>query len=120
MNLTFNERGNFWKVIVDNKASILRADDFLVLTGLRDRDDRNFHDISELTFTSRLDDEVWKKCLKRLGKTSMIRSYRDSYRISSIGEWIVDSIRNNEFEVINTERGTFVGNFRKLLGFEAR
>jgi hypothetical protein len=119
MNVIFNEKCNFWKVIVDSKANILRADDFLVLTGLRDRDDRNFHDVSELTLSSKLDDQVWRKCIKKLRKTQLIRYKKNSYRISCIGEFVVDSIRRNEVDVVNSQSGPLSGYLKRLLGFEA-
>jgi len=117
MKITFNEKSNFWKVILENETHLLRINDFLVLTGLRDRNDREFHHISELIFTSKLDDIFLKKGLKNLKKTSLIHSKGNYYKISKVGEKVVDTIRRNE---VIKERSFFLKNLRRFLSFEAK
>jgi predicted transcriptional regulator len=117
MKITFNEKSNFWKVVLKDETRLLRINDFLVLTGLRDRNDRRFHHISELIFTSKLDDIFLKKGLKNLRKTSLIHSKGNYYRISKVGEKVVDMIRSDE---VIKERNLFLENLRRFLSFEAK
>ena len=118
MRVVFDGKRKFWKVATEGKIHSLRNNDFLVLMGLMDREDRKFHNVSELTIASKLEDKVLLRGLENLSKTSLIRSKGRAYRISSIGERVVGMIRRNEVEVIN-EMGAPI-NVRRLLGFEAK
>jgi hypothetical protein len=120
MRVVFDEKSNFWKVDVEDKRHSLNVSDFLVLAGLRDRNDRNFHNISELTITSRLDDRILKNGLKKLRKTSLIRSKGKAYRISCFGERLVDMIRNEEVEVVRRNIEFSLSGLRRLVGFEGK
>jgi len=120
MRILFDEKRNIWKVELEDKRHSLKTDDFLVLTGLRDRNDRKFHPLSELIFTSRLSENYFKRGLNNLKKTSLIHSKGNSYRISDVGEKVVDMIRKNEVEISSKKNLSFgLSNLRKFLGFEA-
>jgi predicted transcriptional regulator len=118
MKITFNEKSNFWKIVLEDRIHSLKINDFLVLTGLRDRNDRRFHHISELIFTSKLDDIFLKNGLRNLRKTPLIHSKGNYYKISKVGEKVVNMIRKDEVEVIN-ERNSFLENLKRFLNFEA-
>lgn len=121
MKIIFNERRNVWKVELEDKKHSLNTDDFLVLTGLRDRNDRKFHHVSELMFTSRISKNYFIKGLKNLKKTSLIHAKGSSYRISEIGEKVVDMIRKNEVEILNSKRNLSfsLDSLKRFLRFEA-
>jgi len=121
MRVIFDEKRNTWKIELEDKRHSLNTTDFLVLTGLRDRNDRKFHHISELVFTSRLGENYFRKGLSNLKKTSLIHSKKNFYRISDIGERVVDMIRKDEVEVLNSKRNLSfsLDNLKKFLGFEA-
>ena len=119
MKITFNEKNNFWKINLEDRTHSLKINDFLVLTGLRDKRDRRFHHISELIFTSRLDDKFLKNGLKDLRKTSFIHSRGNYYKISKVGEKVVDMIRRDKVEVIK-RKNFFLENLKRLLDFEAK
>jgi len=119
MKITFNEKSNFWKIILEDKTHSLKINDFLVLTGLRDRNDRRFHHISELIFSSKLDDIFLKNGLRNLRKTPLIHSKGNYYKISKIGEKVVNKIRRDEVEIIN-EKNLFLENLRRFLSFKAK
>jgi hypothetical protein len=121
MKVIFDEKRSIWKIELEDKRHLLKEDDFLVLTGLRDRNDRKFHPISELIFTTKLGENYFKKGLKNLKKTSFIHAKGNSYRISEVGEKVVDMIRKDEVETINSKRNLSFGldNLKRLLGFEA-
>ena len=119
MKITFNEKSNFWKINLEDRTHSLKINDFLVLTGLRDRNDRRFHHISELIFTSKLDDIFLKNGLRDLRKTPLIHCKRNYYKISKVGERVVDMIRRDKVEVIK-ERNLFLENLRRFLRFEAK
>jgi len=121
MKIIFDEKRNVWKVELEDKRHSLNTTDFLVLTGLRDRNDRKFHHISELIFTSRLAEPHFKRGLNNLKKTSLIRSKRNYYKISDIGEKVVDMIRRDEVENLNSKKNLAFSfdNLKRFLGFEA-
>jgi hypothetical protein len=119
MKIAFDEKRSIWKIELEDKRHSLNTTDFLVLTGLRDRNDRKFHHISELIFTTRLAEPHFKKGLNNLKKTPLVHSKGNNYRISDIGEKVVDMIRKNEIE--NSKRGLefSLDNLKRFLGFEA-
>ena len=121
MKVIFNEKRNVWKIELEDKRHSLNTTDFLVLTGLRDRNDRKFHHISELIFASKLGENYLRKGLNNLRKTSLVHSRRNSYRISDIGERVVDMIRKDEIKVLNSKKGLSfsLDGLKKILGFEA-
>ena len=121
MKIIFDEKRNIWKINLEDKRHLLNTTDFLVLTGLRDRNDRKFHQMSELTFTSRLGEDHFKKGLGNLKKTSFIQSKGNSYKISDIGEKVVDLIRKEEVETISPKRNLVftLDGLKRFLGFEA-
>jgi RIO-like serine/threonine protein kinase len=121
MKIIFDEKRNIWKVELEDKRHSLNTTDFLVLTGLRDRNDRKFHHVSELIFTSRLAEPHLKRGLNNLKKTSLIHSKGSSYKISDIGEKVVDMIRRDEVEILNSKRNLLLSldNLKRFLGFEA-
>lgn len=118
MKIVFNEKKGLWKVDLEDRRHSLRTNDFLVLAGLRDRNDRRFHHISELIFSSRLDDNFLKDGLENLKKTSFVNHKRNYYRISKIGEKVVNKIRMDEVEVING-KNLFLKNLKRFLRLEA-
>jgi hypothetical protein len=121
MKILFDKNRNIWKIELEDKRHSLNTTDFLVLTGLRDRNDRKFHHISELIFTSRLAEPHFKKGLNNLKKTSLIQSKRNYYKISEIGEKVVDMIRRDEVENLNSKKNLAFSfdNLKRFLGFEA-
>ena len=121
MKILFDKNRNIWKIELEDKRHSLNTTDFLVLTGLRDRNDRKFHHISELIFTSRLAEPHFKKGLNNLKKTSLIRSKRNYYKISDIGEKVVDMIRRDKVENLNSKKNLAFSfdNLKRFLGFEA-
>jgi predicted transcriptional regulator len=88
---------------------------------LKDRNDRNFHSVSELIFTSKLGEIYLKRGLNNLKKTSLVHTKRNSYRISEIGEKVVDMIRKDEVEVLNSKRNLLfsLDSLKRFLRFEA-
>ena len=121
MEIIFDKKRSIWKIDLEEKRHSLNTTDFLVLTGLRDRNDRKFHPVSELTFTSKLGEIYFKRGLNNLKKTSLIHTKGNSYRISDIGEKVVDMIRKEEVEITNSKRNLMfnLGNLKRFLGFEA-
>jgi len=120
MKIMFDEKRNVWKIELEDKRHSLNTTDFLVLTGLRDRNDRKFHNFSELVFTSRLAEPHFKKGLSNLKKTPLVHSKRNAYRISDIGEKVVDMIRKDQVEINSKRNLAFsLDNLKKFLGFEA-
>ena len=121
MKILFNEKRNIWKIDLEEKRHLLNTTDFLVLTGLRDRNDRKFHPFSELIFTSRLGEDHFKKGLSNLKKTSLIDSKGNSYKISDVGEKVVDMIRKEEVETVGSKRNLAftLDSLKRFLGFEA-
>lgn len=120
MRVIFDKNRNVWKIELENKRHQLNTTDFLVLTGLRDRNDRKFHPLSELIFTSKLGETYLKKGLNNLKKTSLVYAKRNSYKISEIGEKIVDMIRKDEVETPSSKKNMPLSfNLKKFLGFEA-
>ena len=119
MRITFNEKRNAWKIELEDAKHLLNSDDFLVLTGLRDRNDRKFHHVSELIFTSKIGEKYFKKGLNNLKKTSLIHSKGNSYRISDVGEMVVDMIRENEVVSPKRNLSFSLSNVKRFLGFEA-
>jgi len=118
MKIVFNEKKGFWKVDLEDRRHLLRINDFLVLAGLRDRNDRRFHHTSELIFSSRLDDKFLKDGLENLKKISFVQCKRNYYKISKIGEKVVNKIRMDEVEVING-KNLFLENLKRFLRLEA-
>jgi predicted transcriptional regulator len=118
MKIKFDEKRNIWKIELEDKRHSLNTTDFLVLTGLRDRNDRRFHHISELIFTSKLGEEHLKRGLNNLKKTSFVHSKGKNYRISESGEKVVDMIRRDEVEMIS-KRNLYFNNLKRFFGFEA-
>jgi predicted transcriptional regulator len=121
MKVTFDKEKSVWKIELEDKRHLLNTTDFLVLTGLRDRNDRKFHPVSELVFTSKLGEIYLKRGLNNLKKTSLINAKKNSYRISEIGEKVVDMIRKDEVEILNSKKNLSfdLDNLKRLLGFEA-
>lgn len=121
MKVLFDEKRNIWKIELEDRKHSLNTTDFLVLTGLKDRNDRNFHSVSELIFTSKLGEIYLKRGLNNLKKTSLVHTKRNSYRISEIGEKVVDLIRKDEVEVLNSKRNLSfnLDSLKRFLGFEA-
>ncbi|MFH1229635.1 MAG: hypothetical protein V1678_04410 [Candidatus Aenigmatarchaeota archaeon] len=120
MKIIFDKRNNSWKVNIEGSSYMLKSNDFLVLSSLRDIADRKFHHVSELMLSSRFDDNFFKEKLDKLRKTSLVRQKGKYYRISCFGEFVVDSIRSNEVEIMNGQSGMFFGYLKRLVGFEAR
>jgi predicted transcriptional regulator len=118
MKVLFDEKRNIWKIELEDRKHSLNTTDFLVLTGLKDR---NFHSVSELIFTSKLGEIYLKRGLNNLKKTSLVHTKRNSYRISEIGEKVVDLIRKDEVEVLNSKRNLSfnLDSLKRFLGFEA-
>jgi len=121
MKVIFNKNRNVWKIELEDRRHFLNTTDFLVLTGLRDRNDRKFHSFSELIFTSRLGEEHFKKGFSNLKKTSLVHAKGSSYRISEVGEKVVDMIRKDEVETPSSKKNLSfnLNNLRKFLGFDA-
>jgi len=121
MKIIFDDKRSIWKIELEDKRHSLNTNDFLVLTGLRDRNDRKFHHVSELTFASRLAEPHFKKGLNNLKKTSLIQTKKSSYKISEIGEKVVDMIRKDEVEILNSRKNLSfsLNNLKRFLGFEA-
>jgi len=92
MRVIFDNKRNIWKIELEDKKHSLSTNEFLVLTGLRDRNDRKFHHMSELIFTS---------------------------KISEIGEMVVDMIRKNQFEVMPKRNIFNLDSLKKMLSFRA-
>jgi predicted transcriptional regulator len=71
-------------------------------------------------FTSRLAEPHFKKGLSNLKKTPLVHSKRNAYRISDIGEKVVDMIRKDQVEISSKRSLAFsLDNLKRFLGFEA-
>lgn len=103
MRIIFDQRLGVWKVATENRIHPIKTNDFLVLAGLTDRTDRKFHNISELTSTSKLNSKIFERSLKNLEATVLINCKKNSYRISKIGENVVQRIRSDNVEMIGLE-----------------
>jgi predicted transcriptional regulator len=119
MKVVFDEKASFWKVEAESKKHSLKTNDFLVLTSLMDKKDRRFHHVSELIFSSNLDDMLLKEGLQNLRKTSLVQAKGNYYRISDIGEKVVSKIRNNEVDVVN-ENNIFLDVLKRFFRLEAK
>jgi len=119
MRVIFDNKRNIWKIELEDKKHSLSTNEFLVLTGLRDRNDRKFHHISELIFTSKISENYFRKGLNKLKKTSLVHTKGNSYKISEIGEMVVDMIRKNQFEVMPKRNIFNLDSLKKMLSFRA-
>ena len=119
MKIVFNKKRSNWKIDLESKRHSLNTTDFLVLTGLRDRNDRKFHNISELIFTSKLQENYFRRGLKNLKKTSLIMSNGNAYKISDAGKMVVDMIRRDEVETLNSKKSLefSLESLKKMLRF---
>ncbi|MEM5872379.1 MAG: hypothetical protein QXD55_00745 [Candidatus Aenigmatarchaeota archaeon] len=121
MRIIYNKKRNSWRIELEDKRHVISINDFLVLTGLRDRNDRRFHHISELIFSSKIEENYFRKGLSNLKKTSLIHSKGNYYKISEIGEKVVDMIRKENFETLENKRNLIfsLDSLKKLLGLKA-
>ncbi|MEM5778652.1 MAG: hypothetical protein QXK49_03430, partial [Candidatus Aenigmatarchaeota archaeon] len=66
-------------------------------------------------------ENYFRRGLNNLKKTSLIHSKKNYYKISEIGEKVVDMIRKENFETLENKRNLIfsLDSLKKLLGLKA-